>query len=796
MTGKNKRLRKSKKSFFRWQNWKKVVAVLAGVAVFATTYALILPAITLEGDAACGIEEHVHSEEAGCYETVLSCGLEEGEEHTHTDECYTLELICTQEEHTHTDECYAADDADESDEGNEEYAYSITGTSEDGLYTVTVSYSDEAGIPEDSVLEISLGDEEYDDETLEEILEIIYAADNTDAEESTDAENEDEDDTLSAASTSDDSSDSDDAAEDEDASDDASEDEDASEDTSSASVISSVSLDISIVSGDEDVEPATAVEVKITSADTISVDEDEEFSVVSISDEEVTLVENAELEEDEEAGTSTVTFEAESVSDSEYDLMVTAPGDGETGGGGGTDIPDTGGPGEDGDGDGGDDNDSDDDTVSYYHIDVRIDGSINYSTSTTKGETNITVTKEWEDDESTHDSVIVYLLDSDGNKILGSSVAGYNGNTDSSGYIIAVLSEDNDWTYTWTNIDLEAGSYSVKEETVSGYITTYEDNSITVTDTGEDSSYEYTGTLTVTSLTSVTVTDADTNETTTVTMNDTTTKDENSSTTTYEYQSTAGHSGNDATVLLTEGDTITLVLSFEYSYTDSGGNVKSGTVENFTYTVTVDDGDNVCDGESGKTNYGFDIVISAEYLLRESGVFNNGEITITNTKLPDIQIKKVGDSNDTVLGGAVFTLSKIESGTTYYYTENNDWSSDENEAEGFDTDGDTGLTDVISGLEYGTYYLTEIEAPDGYIALTDRVTITVTAEGVSAYYGTSQLSVTQDSDGTYVITVTNSAGYELPSTGGPGVWWLWTLGILVVGFVLLIAKRESMLERE
>ena len=124
------------KEHLQKKRWKRVVTVLACVVVFCTTYALILPAITLTGDTFCGQEEHVHTDECyektlictagetapshthtdACFETssVLSCGQEESEEHTHEEACYTVEsvLTCGQEEaaevtHEHTDECYA-----------------------------------------------------------------------------------------------------------------------------------------------------------------------------------------------------------------------------------------------------------------------------------------------------------------------------------------------------------------------------------------------------------------------------------------------------------------------------------------------------------------------------------------------------------------------------------------------------------------------------------------------------------------------------------------------------------------
>ena len=66
--------------------------------VTAVTYALVLPALTLESIADCGIEEHEHTD--GCYESVLICGQEESEGHHHSEACYDESgaLICGQEE--------------------------------------------------------------------------------------------------------------------------------------------------------------------------------------------------------------------------------------------------------------------------------------------------------------------------------------------------------------------------------------------------------------------------------------------------------------------------------------------------------------------------------------------------------------------------------------------------------------------------------------------------------------------------------------------------------------------------
>lgn len=73
--------------------WKKFISILACIIVFCTTYALILPAITMENPTYCGKTEHLHEEK-----------------------CYDISgnLICALEEHTHSKECFSNSDAQAS----------------------------------------------------------------------------------------------------------------------------------------------------------------------------------------------------------------------------------------------------------------------------------------------------------------------------------------------------------------------------------------------------------------------------------------------------------------------------------------------------------------------------------------------------------------------------------------------------------------------------------------------------------------------------------------------------------
>ena len=89
----------------------RVVSVTAALVVFVTTYALVLPAITMETNALCGMEAHEHTDD--CYTEELICGLEESPGHTHDESCYEVSQIqvCRAEEHQHDQSCY-------DDEGN------------------------------------------------------------------------------------------------------------------------------------------------------------------------------------------------------------------------------------------------------------------------------------------------------------------------------------------------------------------------------------------------------------------------------------------------------------------------------------------------------------------------------------------------------------------------------------------------------------------------------------------------------------------------------------------------------
>lgn len=94
----------------RKKRWQKFVRSMAAVVVFCTTYALILPAITMEKVPNCGLEAHQHVQE--CYAQrqvrVLQCAVLD---HSHDESCMDElgNYLCgygTYVIHAHDDNCY------------------------------------------------------------------------------------------------------------------------------------------------------------------------------------------------------------------------------------------------------------------------------------------------------------------------------------------------------------------------------------------------------------------------------------------------------------------------------------------------------------------------------------------------------------------------------------------------------------------------------------------------------------------------------------------------------------------
>ncbi|MCD8116681.1 MAG: Cna B-type domain-containing protein, partial [Oscillospiraceae bacterium] len=373
----------------------------------------------------------------------------------------------------------------------------------------------------------------------------------------------------------------------------------------------------------------------------------------------------------------------------------------------------------------------------YYHIDLRVTGTFTVTVSNTvTGETDVTVNKVWSDGNENHsnETITVYMVDSEGNHV-----------TVDGSEISATLSASNNWSYTWEDISLTDGTYYVTD-TVEGY--TADSTKLVVDSDGSDTETEtttatYTGSITVQSIKSLTIyKDGDMTTTgTTVSMSSSVTKDGND----YEIQSTVGHGGQSNALDLEDGDVIVVVVvyTYTYSYIDANGETQTVNSEDSvegTFTVTVDEDANKCDGQSGQDNYGYDFTISAESLLEDSKVIvDEKTVTVTNTPVStvDIPVTKVWDDNDDQYGlrPSEVTVTLYENGTvteqTLTLNDDNSWTDTFKDLPEKDADGNTISYTVVESAVSNYTSSTEVDSETGAYTFTnklDMVTIKVTKQ--------------------------------------------------------------------
>jgi uncharacterized surface anchored protein len=148
------------------------------------------------------------------------------------------------------------------------------------------------------------------------------------------------------------------------------------------------------------------------------------------------------------------------------------------------------------------------------------------------------------------------------------------------------------------------------------------------------------------------------------------------------------------------------------------------------------------------------------YLSESDGSFEkNSTVDYVNTYIPSIVVYKESTPSRVALSDATFTLVKV----------NDETGADVNVDYGSQTTGADGKA-TFTNIENGTYRLTETVAPAGYNKLADSITVVVEGSKViSAKMGDKTFTVSVDkTNGLSTITVPNSTGYKLPSTGGIG----------------------------
>lgn len=171
----------------------------------------------------------------------------------------------------------------------------------------------------------------------------------------------------------------------------------------------------------------------------------------------------------------------------------------------------------------------------------------------------------------------------------------------------------------------------------------------------------------------------------------------------------------------------------------------------------------------------------------------------------DLDVLKVGEDGETPLAGAVFALYEVNNGVEtqifldyddvydVYFT---DASQAADETNGVITTDETG-TYNIKGLDDSTeYVLKEIDAPEGYNAISPMyfiITATYATDGssiTSLSVNNSHISATTDGLETVIV---NTSSATLPETGGMGTTIFSIIGISMMGaaIVFLVVKSRK-----
>ena len=218
--------------------------------------------------------------------------------------------------------------------------------------------------------------------------------------------------------------------------------------------------------------------------------------------------------------------------------------------------------------------------------------------------------------------------------------------------------------------------------------------------------------------------------------------------------------------------------------------------ETFYAVFTDDDGDVLLGDEENRIIFTADIAannLPIEFDLLKVDIRNTG------IKLPD----------------AEFTLRKLDEDEDLHYpVPSSNGTFPGTTVETSETDQENGKI-TFEGLHPGYYEVSETNAPSGYVLLDDAVfylkvektgdikllkkqiqneTVTWAGAAPGEMVGSSTLDASLSAGGrTIEITVRNTPGAALPSTGGPGTGMLYLLGMLLAGIAgsgLILRKHR------
>ena len=185
-------------------------------------------------------------------------------------------------------------------------------------------------------------------------------------------------------------------------------------------------------------------------------------------------------------------------------------------------------------------------------------------------------------------------------------------------------------------------------------------------------------------------------------------------------------------------------------------------------------------------------------------VLQNAQFVLLNGAKSEAAVVVGGKVTEWIKFGTQADGTRLEIPTTY-----EGWTALAQQHNGLILTSDENGLFNIAGLDDGTYFLREIQAPNGYNLLEEDVKLVITAEtsNVQNWAGEPDQALTalnisvndgvaQDGvldTGIVNVTVRNNQGATLPETGGMGTTLFYIIGgLLVVGAGILLVVRIRM----
>ena len=173
-----------------------------------------------------------------------------------------------------------------------------------------------------------------------------------------------------------------------------------------------------------------------------------------------------------------------------------------------------------------------------------------------------------------------------------------------------------------------------------------------------------------------------------------------------------------------------------------------------------------------------DVIKNYTYDSKDGGTL--GKAIFTNESVySNWQIIKVSaSSHDRRLADAIFELKSTTDANVKYYGK----SGDAGIVKWYQNYQNNDVSDEITdNLPKGTYTLKEIKAPTGYTLSSNIYTLQITTTGALKAVGVNGTELTPTLQGEkYQILIENAVIYNLPTSGGSGIYWFSICGMLLM----------------